>query len=82
MKGKVNFTPGPWKVSINTSSFAVKAAAPYSIVKCVNQDREANAHLIAAAPKMYEMLEIMAYHAPNAQMQKQIEDLLAKARGL
>ena len=44
----------------------------------------ANAHLIAAAPEMYEMLEKIAkstVHDKNYATAKPIFDLLAKARG-
>lgn len=50
-------------------------------------EREANCHLIACAPEMYEMLEVIsdglleAGGFGNCKLAKEIEALLAKARG-
>lgn len=49
-----------------------------------NEELEANAHLIAAAPEMYEMLEKIAkstVYDHNYETAKPIFELLAKARG-
>ncbi|CAH9012540.1 putative coil containing protein [Vibrio phage 199E37-1] len=50
----------------------------------MNDEQEANANLIAAAPEMYEMLESLAkaiVHDKNYATAKPVFDLLAKARG-
>ena len=44
-------------------------------------DKERNAHLIAAAPDMYELLEEITNYAECSFLEKQINELLAKARG-
>lgn len=44
-------------------------------------ESQANAHLIASAPKMYAMLEEMADYDECQRFKKQINQLLAKARG-
>lgn len=43
---------------------------------------EANAHLIAAAPEMYVMLERLAEYIPDrSSLQPELQSILAKARG-
>lgn len=44
-------------------------------------ERTANAHLIAAAPEMYEMLESLADQDECQMFKVEIAKLLAKARG-
>lgn len=46
-----------------------------------NPELEANAHLIAAAPELYELLEEMSDYDECQRFKKQINQLLAKARG-
>lgn len=47
-----------------------------------NSKRDANAHLIAAAPEMYEMLsDILRNYEAGTKIDLEIERLLAKARG-
>lgn len=64
-------TPGPWAVDPDDSDYVIDATGNHvcamhacfsaSTVDCGSrQDREANAHLIAAAPDLLEMLELMA----------------------
>ena len=45
------------------------------------EEVELNAHLIAAAPEMYNLLESLAEYDENQMHKKEINDLLAKARG-
>lgn len=42
---------------------------------------KANAHLIAAAPEMYDMLKRLSAKQWDASEEEEIENLLAKARG-
>lgn len=56
----MRFSKGPWRLKQNTggrlhllSAIGAQIAAFWNC-----KEREANAHLIAAAPEMYEMLEI------------------------
>jgi hypothetical protein len=46
-----------------------------------NPELEANAHLIAAAPELYGLLEEMADYDECQRFKKQINQLLSKARG-
>ncbi len=85
------FTPGPWHESDDISDpcyivgkgrivCSIKYHEPYD-------EADANAHLIAAAPEMYAMLErIMDYRTggpfiANPTKTEEIYNLLAKARG-
>lgn len=56
MKSKA--TSGPWKYVKSTSYHSIVAEnnGPCDIARIVNSNREANAHLIAAAPEMLEAL--------------------------
>ena len=76
-------TPGPWTVRKSAltwwqvlSDRGVELAAP---------DREADAHLIAAAPKMLEMLcralAALEAYAPQSKAIDEIEAVIAEARG-
>lgn len=48
-------TPGPWHVAANASAI-VRDSADRDIAKTLDDNREANARLIAAAPDMLEAL--------------------------
>ena len=84
-----NFTNGPWKFLVNnnddemTSFYGVSMGNNYTPVS-TNRSRS-DAHLIAAAPEMYEMLENVLTEYKEmlgmSQEVKGIEQLLAKARG-
>lgn len=94
---KEKFTPGPWVITSGANPkekniVAIGSGGPENghprVAKTICEDFGdgcnpdiANAHLIAAAPEMYEMLQALAYHAPNRTFEKQVQDLLAKARG-
>ena len=91
-------TPGPWR--IEEWEFKLRPNAPMILAKqdaicevmdlwCMNdraEERDANARLIAAAPDLYEALELarksLRFAAPgqNRALAK-IEAALAKARG-
>ncbi len=61
----MKFTPGPWKIKYRVNVEAengrgIASAGGHSDnTRCeeVDAENQANAHLIAAAPKMYEALE-------------------------
>lgn len=91
------FTPGPWLVKDGfTEEFEVYAETPdnfgyYEIaeIKCMDGETSPNAHLIAAAPDLYEALEnaakLLKYvveeypgHAPDLH---KCNAALAKAEG-
>jgi len=90
---KEKFTQGEWSTCRNNVHICQIA----TIHHCLNNDwvevwamkasggeieQEANAHLIAAAPEMYRMLETLLNRYPNSQhIQDPIIKLLAKARG-
>ena len=76
MNNKAQFTPGPWKAvpdkSKNMYTWYVEGAkgvvptiARLSLIDAC-EEIESNAHLIAAAPAMYEALQhaAMSYHHP------------------
>lgn len=93
------WTPGPWEVVRHVTRPAVEAinkkrgmraaGDKYPLV-CTMPDNysttESNAHLIAAAPELYEALEALLYGIENCDRIEnyRIEnaiDALAKARG-
>lgn len=88
-------TPGPWRVSANGNVVRIGAAIE-NILICKfsnpsNSNRRVNAHLIAAAPDMYEALKAMQEHAEYLVRQRkellpkritdQISFAIAKAEG-
>lgn len=87
---KTEFTPGPWMalpsvidwqyVICNTDGYRVDVAHTYGLEET---PRRANANLIAAAPDMYAMLDILLDDLENSfpEQAERIEILLAKARG-
>ena len=56
------FTPGPWRLrELVNNTLAVYGAGECDVVfPKRNAPRDANAHLIAAAPALYEALEAIA----------------------
>ena len=82
---EAKFTKGDWCIRLIDGKFAImRHDTGYGIcstVMCDDTDK-ANAHLIAAAPSMYAMLQELldggSLHRMDA---KSISDLLAKARG-
>ena len=94
---KPKFTPGPWKVSfpkkddewMTRIAVIAKNAERYSALGpiCLVGKRrgivsEANTFLIAAAPEMYALLELLAKrYKPDSATRQRIDALLAKARG-
>ena len=80
------FTPGPWLFSSYKSgnSVIVTDGKEFDVATVNYPNRDANAHLIAAAPELYEALEELLIqtrqygHEPEIAM---AEAALAKARG-
>lgn len=90
--GKAKFTKGEWfskpEQGVWLSSLCSKSGVILSIFK--RKPKEADLNLILAAPDMYELLEDLAqeYHCKCGHKscrieltRKEIDDLLAKARG-
>lgn len=89
---EAKFTPAPWKV---WGDWAIKdCTKAENLIAQFEDGNFANAHLIAAAPEMYAMLERTAsiikmaeetdYQCYGAEMREDvaaINELLAKARG-
>ena len=98
---KVQYTPAPWRVGIDDTSaygsgYPVIMSDTYRVVGAegmfgdIEQDM-ANAHLIAAAPELYESLAEMyalfesigtpGEHTWTIEMQDRAKQALKKARG-
>lgn len=94
---KTKFTPGPWKIVEDRVPSSLEVyGGTIAICECwrrANAETEmANAHLIAAAPELYEALEDMHRtqlnnnrHDPddyeNTEQCLRVKAALAKARG-
>ena len=83
-KGK--FTKGPWRIDEFRDFILIMAG--YSEICYMDDDlnRYANARLIAAAPEMYELLELLDNYLAikggfNDRMTRRISKLLKKMRG-
>lgn len=90
---KAKFTKGEWKPieHLYNGSFEVISGQSGERIAYLNQG-EHNAHLIAASPEMYEMLEILTHtcrlmtsktplKSEFEALQAGIEQVLSKARG-
>lgn len=90
------FTPGPWSIkAIPDGSEPSRKYSQYIVgpnvcdVFYTNDVGRANAHLIAAAPELYEALQAILFaarlDAPDTaawkELRKSCEDALSKARG-
>ncbi len=96
------FTKGEWLVHVNPQRDEIFIGMdsfnkdPYDYytahkveISCVDEEAIANAHLIAAAPKMYEILKVLSgFNCPYDYMNQDeiealssIEGLLKEARG-
>lgn len=84
---EAKFTPGPWVITDTCSNYI------FDVVRIGSKDidcgTEANAHLIAAAPEMYQELDSLlaainmgtGQNGPFLRYSKSIERLLSRARG-
>lgn len=96
MSNEANFTKGEWKIfnervgvvdNSDTQSFGMMMEVAYIDMYNFGEDQgKANSNLIAAAPEMYEMLEMLismpTYDAKHfLESDDSILKLLAKARG-
>lgn len=86
---EAKFTKGEWKVSscgmsVNTDGYKVARAHSGSAIP-YTQPTKANAHLIAAAPEMYNLLERLSRLDDEESIGDgnlwDIRELLSKARG-
>lgn len=80
---ETKFTKGEWKVErfVNNKGFEISFNDDGEVVADYVHE-EADAHLIAAAPEMYEMLARCARElARNGYETETVHELLAKARG-
>ena len=91
---ETKFTPGPWKWDGDVWDYDYAEEAPWLIgkdnqiilkgeIECANK---ASAHLIAAAPELYEFIKdyIEAWEnseAGHSYLYGKAHDILAKARG-
>lgn len=78
------FTPGPWRVCEQRSAgpvFVVSRSGNYLADCDFGNEAEANARLIAAAPKMYEILEWIAGMSGDPAVRNMAEAALKQARG-
>src|SRR5690625_1372419 len=106
MSGETKWTPGPWRANRNSSFWEIEPESrdrgingiPYTVGDVCSTDpgrpddgkQEANAHLIAAAPDLYEALEeargtiqalIDEGYTGHIDQRGRIDAALAKARG-
>ena len=77
----MNYTKGEWRAYVGYTFTMVKSAEPIAVIHSDND--EADAHLIAAAPEMYEALQfiINADDSIAPDMAEVINKALAKAEG-
>ena len=89
--GEAKFTPGPWSVDAGFETSRPGDFDEYWQVHdgkdaiacsayCYAGNRKANAHLIAAAPELYEVLDDIATAAHNGFNIHQNSVLIAEAR--
>lgn len=81
---EVKFTKGPWKVQ--DDGYGLIGVALRNgfgvLIGHKNKETIANAHLIAAAPEMYEMLiQLQVEGGLGIARHRQIDRLLKKSRG-
>jgi hypothetical protein len=81
------FTKGEWVISVRSDEVSIEANhepnGAHDLI-CESVDNWPNAHLIAAAPEMYDLLESLDVYdgsTASVNLQKKIDNLLAKARG-
>ena len=77
----MSFTKGPWDFYVGSKNYQVFSFGESKFHKDVcTVERLANAHLIAAAPELYEAAQMAVdFYAMNSQHPSEAHDLLAKA---
>ena len=84
---EAKFTGGEWRrhYSPNCQEYVIcdrRRNGGYAVASLSGSNSKANAHLIAAAPEMYNALEhILENQALGSPLALSISNLLAKARG-
>ncbi len=80
---KAKFTPGPWRLSTLTGARWKEVFGGTPEEDVAQAVGTANAHLIAAAPEMYQLLEDVRDHGTYAGSTREadINAALARARG-
>lgn len=87
---ETKYTKGEWEIYVSpvylNQGYTSVESGEGRIFGCkmYNSDQVekiANAHLIAAAPELYAMLEQLSDMDGNQMMKKEINELLTKARG-
>mgnify|MGYP001594071416 CR=1 FL=1 len=90
MSNEARFTKGRWVVSSDSGysgHTVLRNDTGYGVCQTVLREEQdlINAHLIAAAPEMYEMLESIyeskALNGEDDDVMNEIKAILAKARG-
>lgn len=77
------FTPGPWTVEVHDDSTSIEGAHT-TVAENVSND---DAHLLAAAPEMLELLKSAQHHFPadprhgENEIGNRIARMIAKATG-
>ena len=82
MSSETKFTKGEWRVErfVNNKGFEIAFNDDGEVVADYVYE-ESDAHLIAAAPEMYEMLESLCEQDECQMFKYHIKKLLAKAGG-
>ena len=77
----MSFTKGPWNFYVGSENYQVFSFGESKFHKDVcTVERLANAHLIAAAPELYEAAQMAVdFYAMNSQHPSEAHGLLAKA---
>ncbi len=75
---EANFTKGVWTIQFGDMVFSCDGVNNEQVAVICNEDNR-DAHLIAAAPKMYDLLERLTSHD---NCRKDIIHLLGEADGL
>lgn len=79
---EVKFTKGEWQWEHDNETACTIGVFTFNGVEICRLQSEDDAHLIAAAPAMYEALEhILENQALGSPLALSINNLLAKARG-
>ncbi len=85
----MNFSLAPWKVVTFEGNYYVENEKVTSVcrvrIRHKEEETEANARLIAAAPEMYELLKLLIDQPEDSGLRRQVfdqaEKLLAKIEG-